>query len=535
MNSDTESRLFDFPSVWREVRSDLLKGHSVLLSAPRHFGKNYFSTRLSGDPSVCANFVIVFIDPEDTVNHGLAFKKMWKDVAMQLALGGISLTDGFAFEESLLRIRSLKKILFVIRVNFRNKTICIKLLNFFQQLSHNHPSAFMRNISMLVLDDLSLYFYELAIRNERSFYDIFESRKKIFQYADIIPINNLLKAIPGFSRAAPSCSNIILQYTGGHLGLIYSLLSFILADDNRGPANITEEYCRNALLTSSIIDSMKRVLLQGGADCLEMALSFKEKKLTDMVRSETNERLHQAGILLRVNSLYSVLCPGVVCELTEELYAGSIGKPSLPTPLATNHSQTAIALRVQREVFFSYAHGRGQRLIDQLYIDLSSLPDIRPVMDKKNLPYRESISTFMMRIGEGNFVVVAFSDKYLKSKYCMFEFYELYRNSSLDGRRLIKKIFPIRIGKLALDDLAVKKTYFDHWEEELDRSEKFIQEMGGRINTSDFIDHERIKNIHNYLGELLEIIKDIKSPDMPALSKNNFALIKEAILGPRAG
>ena len=533
MSSDMDTPpLFDFPSIWREVRTELLRGQSVLLSAPRHFGKKYFCARLPKDELICANYVIALINPEPATSHAAVFRKIWKDVALQLAAGGIPLSGGFSFEEDLLNIRSPKKILFIIRLSSRNKDICIKLLNLFQQLSHHHPSAFMKNVAVLTLDDLSLYFYETSIRNQRSFYDIFESRKKIFQYTDIIPINNLLKTIPGYARQAPSFSNIILQLTGGHLGLLYHLLSVIVQKENGGPTDNFEAYCREILMNSSIIDSVKRVLLQERNESLKMALAFKEKQLTDMESGEVIERLHHAGILLRVNSLYSVLCPGVICELAEQLYSNKVrhsaAGPVVSVPAAVSPGyQTCI----RREIFFSYAHGKGNGLIDRLYNELAAHPRIRPIMDRKDLPYRELISTFMLRIGEGNFVVVAFSDKYLKSIYCMFEFYELYRNSNLDGNRLVKKIYPIRIGKLSLTDLTVMSGYLNHWAAELEKWDQFIKIQGNRINASNHKEYDKVRSICNHLGELLEIIKDINTLNIKSLSKNNFAVIKEAIGG----
>lgn len=43
--------------------------------------------------------------------------------------------------------------------------------------------------------------------------------------------------------------------------------------------------------------------------------------------------------------------------------------------------------------------------------------------DKENAGYRASIRDFMKEIGQGNCIIVAISDKYLKSENCMFEMF----------------------------------------------------------------------------------------------------------------
>jgi hypothetical protein len=180
MNSDRETQVFDFPNIWSEVRSELLKGQSVLLSAPRHWGKNTFCIRLENDSSILARFAIVIIHPNAIANVAMALKKIWKDVASQLQSADIGVTERFLIDGTWMNVRHSKKILFIIKINVGNKAICIKLLSFLQQLSHDHPGTFSKHFSLLVLDDLSLFFYEIKIRGAQSFLDIFESKKKIF-------------------------------------------------------------------------------------------------------------------------------------------------------------------------------------------------------------------------------------------------------------------------------------------------------------------------------------------------------------------
>jgi internalin A len=91
-----------------------------------------------------------------------------------------------------------------------------------------------------------------------------------------------------------------------------------------------------------------------------------------------------------------------------------------------------------REAFVSYAWGgASEKLVDLLEQALKE-EGINIVRDKRNLPYKGIIKEFMERLGRSQCIVVVISDKYLKSKNCMFELMEIFRNGQLHDR-----IFPI--------------------------------------------------------------------------------------------
>ena len=50
------------------------------------------------------------------------------------------------------------------------------------------------------------------------------------------------------------------------------------------------------------------------------------------------------------------------------------------------------------------------------------------------------ISDFMRQIGEGDRVFIFLSDKYLRSPYCMFELFELWRNSRQNKDEFLRRV-----------------------------------------------------------------------------------------------
>jgi hypothetical protein len=77
------------------------------------------------------------------------------------------------------------------------------------------------------------------------------------------------------------------------------------------------------------------------------------------------------------------------------------------------------------EIFFSYAWNKAgetesrEKIVNELYKNLSD-DGFSVILDKEDLPYRESISAFINRIGDGKIIVVALSDAYLKSINCKY-------------------------------------------------------------------------------------------------------------------
>ena len=187
------------------------------------------------------------------------------------------------------------------------------------------------------------------------------------------------------------------------------------------------------------------------------------------------------------------------------------------------------------KVYFSYAWGdehetgeSREQIVGDLYESLKN-DGFNVVRDKEDVEYRDLISDFMKEIGRGDFIVVAISDKYLKSPNCMFEMYEIFRNSKLEKGKFKEKIFPIRVESIRLSDPSVLDTYFDHWEKQEKEWEQLIVKRGTRISPAQQEKYKRIKAIASELGDFLDFLSDINTKTKAELSKNNFEEIKNAI------
>ena len=132
----------------------------------------------------------------------------------------------------------------------------------------------------------------------------------------------------------------------------------------------------------------------------------------------------------------------------------------------------------QPEIFLSYAWGGESENIVNDLDNAFQKKGIVLIRDKRDLGFKGMITEFMQRIGKGQAVVVVISDKYLKSPYCMFELFEIYRNLDFKNR-----IFPIILSDANIIDPIARSVYYDYWRSEMKKLDDKFRESGiGIIN-----------------------------------------------------
>jgi hypothetical protein len=186
-----------------------------------------------------------------------------------------------------------------------------------------------------------------------------------------------------------------------------------------------------------------------------------------------------------------------------------------------------------RKIYFSYAwKDEDDLIVDKLYKSLRR-SGFNVVRDKSNLEYKGRISSFMSDIGKANFILVFISDKYLKSKFCMFELYEIYRYGRMNKDEFIKKLFPIRMEEIRLDSPDVINSYIEYWENEEVKWNDLIKQNSDNVTAEQSNQYQVLKRIITDLGTLLYLLSDINALQKDQLFENDFAEIKSAITKAR--
>ncbi|MGI9547556.1 MAG: toll/interleukin-1 receptor domain-containing protein [Flavobacteriaceae bacterium] len=175
------------------------------------------------------------------------------------------------------------------------------------------------------------------------------------------------------------------------------------------------------------------------------------------------------------------------------------------------------------EMYISYAWG-GES--EEMAIEMEKtlqINKIRLIRDKNDLGYKERIKEFMERIGKSEGVVVVVSDKYLKSRYCMYELNELYNNEDFNDR-----IFPIVLGDAKIFSREERMEYEKYWKTKMLEINKKIEEGGAEIAKAlgdEYVSCERIfDNFEKQVGVMADM--NVLNTDQH-LSTNFEAMLNE--------
>jgi hypothetical protein len=132
----------------------------------------------------------------------------------------------------------------------------------------------------------------------------------------------------------------------------------------------------------------------------------------------------------------------------------------------------------QNQVFISYAWGgESETVANELEIILQN-NGIDLVRDKSDLGFKGLIREFMQQIGMGNLVVLVISDKYLKSKNCMFELMEVEKKGEFFDR-----IFPIVLPDANIYDSLGILSYLKYWDQKIKELNASAKELDNLADT----------------------------------------------------
>ena len=198
--------------------------------------------------------------------------------------------------------------------------------------------------------------------------------------------------------------------------------------------------------------------------------------------------------------------------------------------------QTELENTDSLKIYFSYAWGDEKEqvesredIVNKLY-DSLKIDGFNVIRDKMDLGYRGLISKFMEDIGQGDLIVVVVSDKYVRSPYCMFELYEIARNSKFDKNIFAQRVLPVIVEFIDFSEPKVLKPYLAHWKSKLKDWEDLIKENINGLGKQNMERYDKTKLIQQNFGNLSDWLVDINSLNPTILSKNNFEIIKKEIV-----
>ncbi|CAG0969049.1 hypothetical protein ANAEL_01076 [Anaerolineales bacterium] len=188
----------------------------------------------------------------------------------------------------------------------------------------------------------------------------------------------------------------------------------------------------------------------------------------------------------------------------------------------------------EKAVFISYAWGEDtherEAIVNQLDLSLQRR-GVTIIRDKRDLGYKGMIRDFMKRIGEGYCVIVVISDKYLRSKNCMFELVEIAANKDFSDR-----IFPIVLADAKIYEATDRIDYLKYWEQkktELNEKMRGLSDLAHITGISEELND--YDNFRDEIDRLTTVIKNMNTLSPDILKDSDFQQLYDALaqrMGP---
>ncbi|MDJ0598593.1 MAG: toll/interleukin-1 receptor domain-containing protein [Crocosphaera sp.] len=177
------------------------------------------------------------------------------------------------------------------------------------------------------------------------------------------------------------------------------------------------------------------------------------------------------------------------------------------------------------EIFISYAwKGDSEAIADALEKTFQQ-KDIKIIRDKTNLGYKGLIRKFMQQIGQGKFVIIVISDKYLKSKNCMFELLEIAKNGNFYNR-----IFPIVLPDANIYDAVERLQYVNYWDEKIENLNQAIKNVKEVTNLQGITEEINLyRDIRNKISQLTDTLQNMNTLTVDEHLNTDFNPIITAI------
>ena len=163
------------------------------------------------------------------------------------------------------------------------------------------------------------------------------------------------------------------------------------------------------------------------------------------------------------------------------------------------------------KIYISYAWGGDSETLVNSLDKAFEASGITIIRDKRDLIYKGRIKQFMEEIGRGKYVIIVISDKYLRSKNCMFELLEIAKHGNLDIR-----VFPIVLDDANIYEATNRIQYIKHWELKIGELEAAMKEVGSANMQGIREEIDLYTEVRKSIAGLTDFIQDMNTltPEM---------------------
>lgn len=136
----------------------------------------------------------------------------------------------------------------------------------------------------------------------------------------------------------------------------------------------------------------------------------------------------------------------------------------------------------------------------------------------------DRISQFMDRIGESQRVFVILSEKYLKSEFCMYELWSIWKNCKQNPEQFLSRIRVYKLPCAKISNTGDLIECAGYWIEQKNRIDAQVQKYGlSVIGETALKKYKCMQDFAAQTSEILSHIADVLKPkDFEDLLKHGF-------------
>lgn len=180
---------------------------------------------------------------------------------------------------------------------------------------------------------------------------------------------------------------------------------------------------------------------------------------------------------------------------------------------------------MRHSIYISHAWGGESDQIVSAIDKRFEKEGIEVILDKKNLGYRESITSFMQNLGRAEAIILVISNKYLHSEYCMFELLQIYENKDM-----LDRIFPIVLDEVEISKSTDRIQLVKYWEEQVNTLENQIRQLSSINNIEGITDDLNLYHrVRNEIAKLTTILSDLNTLNVNRHRETDFSELLQAV------
>lgn len=188
----------------------------------------------------------------------------------------------------------------------------------------------------------------------------------------------------------------------------------------------------------------------------------------------------------------------------------------------------------KKTIFLSYCQ-KDSEIADLVESKLSGILQNEAVIsrDIRDVKYRESFRKFMQTVDKHDYVIMLISDRYLKSRNCMYEMLEVVRNNDYNKKLFFivlqerdkiyysnEQVIPI---EAKVYDTVSHTNYHMYWKKQGEELESQIKEIDDPVfSLNQAKELQIVKRIQMDLSDFLSYILDAKGLSLSEHISNNF-------------